>query len=82
LQQKEDIVPMTVRILKGTQRQLDELAAADLRSTSNLVRKILEDYVREHIPSEPYTASSVFAVDDDDEDRSAGGPTNGSVKEK
>ena len=82
MQQKEDIVPMTVRILKGTQRQLDELAAADLRSTSNLVRKILEDYVREHIPSEPYTASSVFAVDDEDEDQSAGGSTNGAVKEK
>ena len=44
----EDIVPVTVRILKRTHRQLDELAAADLRPTSNLIRKILEDYTKEH----------------------------------
>ena len=76
----DDVVPMTVRILKRTQRQLDALAAADLRSTSNLIRKILEDYVREHgSPNEPYTASSVFGTDDDDdEERSA----SGSAKQK
>lgn len=75
---EDDVVPMTVRILKRTQRQLDALATADLRSTSNLIRKILEDYVREHgSPNEPYTASSVFGTDDDEE-RSA----SGSAKQK
>jgi hypothetical protein len=75
----DDIVPMTVRILRRTVKHLDALAKADLRSTSNLVRKILEDYVREHGHlDEPWTASSMFATDDDDEEQSA----SGSAKDK
>ena len=44
----EAIVPVTVRILKRTYRQLNDLAKLETRPTANLIRKVLEDYVKEH----------------------------------
>ena len=50
---EEPLVGVTVRIPKKMYWQLTECAAADTRPTANLIRKVLEDYLRANYRPRP-----------------------------